>query len=305
VAGGGTACPGGAHPAGQARVSDPVAAAIDASGNVLLADYGAHRVAVVAERTGRFYGQRMTAGRIYNLAGNGDYGAAGNGGKATAAAVTPVGVAADQGNVVIGDYPDGDVRLVAETTGRFFGQAMKAGDIYHLAGDGNPGFGPASGAPVVPDSVAVDRPGNVVLADPVTCTIQVIAARTGPFYGQAMIVGHVYTVAGDGQPEPSGDGGPATAAGLDPQAATIDPAGNIVIADAYGLIRVVAVATGMFYGQAMTAGDIYSVAGGGTAGLGDGGPARAAELDFPVAVAVEPSGAIVVGDLSRVRLITP
>src|SRR5260370_27505336 len=40
-------------------------------------------------------------------------------------------------------------------------------------------------------------------------------------------------------------------------------------------------ATGTFYGQAMTAGDIYTVAGDGTAGFaGDGGPAVKAEVNF-------------------------
>lgn len=44
-------------------------------------------------------------------------------------------------------------------------------------------------------------------------------------------------------------------------------------------MRVVAVRTGTFYGQAMTAGDIYTVAGTGSSGpLGDGGPATAAQL---------------------------
>ena len=44
----------------------------------------------------------------------------------------------------------------------------------------------------------------------------------------------------------------------------------------------VAATTGTFYGQAMTAGDIYTVAGNGTAGFsGDGGPATSAAADFP------------------------
>jgi hypothetical protein len=40
-------------------------------------------------------------------------------------------------------------------------------------------------------------------------------------------------------------------------------------------VRVLAATTGTFYGQAMTAGDLYTVAGGGAGGLGDGGPATA------------------------------
>ena len=49
---------------------------------------------------------------------------------------------------------------------------------------------------------------------------------------------------------------------------TVDAAGNLVIADTgNNRIRVVAASTGTFYGQAMTAGDIYTVAGNGSAGL--------------------------------------
>jgi hypothetical protein len=69
---------------------------------------------------------------------------------------------------------------------------------------------------------------------------------------------------------------------------------------------VVAGSTGTFYGIAMTAGDIYTVAGDGTFGFsGDGGPATGAALSYPDAVAV--SGANLVfadQDTSRIRQVT-
>ena len=134
--------------------------------------------------------------------------------------------------------------------------------------------------------------------------MRVVAARTGRFYGQAMTAGDIYTVAGDGTRQSSGDGGPATAAGLTPGALAVDRAGNLVIADSYpnldvsnNRVRVVAARSGTFYGQAMTAGDIYTVAGTGTPGYsGDGGPAAAAELDNPDGVAVDQAGNLVIGD---------
>ena len=77
---------------------------------------------------------------------------------------------------------------------------------------------------------------------------------TGTFYGQKMLAGHVYTVAGDGGYGGGGDGGPATAANMDkPTAVAVDGAGDLVIADSRDWrIRVVAGRTGAFYGKAMT-----------------------------------------------------
>src|SRR5262249_60439322 len=104
----------------------------------------------------------------------------------------------------------------------------------------------------------------------------VAAASTGTLYGRAMTKGDVYTVAGNGQEGFSGDGGPATSAELDnPGSVAIDGHGNLLVADSFNnRVRVVAAATGRFYGQAMTKGGIYTVAGnGGGAGRRCGGPA--------------------------------
>src|ERR1700745_3644911 len=72
--------------------------------------------------------------------------------------------------------------------------------------------------------------------------------------------------------------------------------GTRVIADTNNeRVRVVAGSTGTFYGQAMTAGHIYTVAGDGSTGdTGDGGPATSASLDGPAGVAVDAAGNLVV-----------
>jgi hypothetical protein len=88
-----------------------------------------------------------------------------------------------------------------------------------------------------------------------------------------MTAGDIYTIAGDGKPGFSGDGGPAVKADLSPREVTGDGAGNLLISDTFDhRVRVVAGHKGTFYGQAMTAGNLYLVAGGGS-GLGDNGPA--------------------------------
>ena len=88
----------------------------------------------------------------------------------------------------------------------------------------------------------------------------------------------------------------------------MDAAGNVLIADfENNQVRVVAASTGTFYGQAMTAGDIYTIAGKRKAGFaGDGGPARRAYLDGPRSVAENAAGNLLISDWgnSRIRMIT-
>jgi hypothetical protein len=78
---------------------------------------------------------------------------------------------------------------------------------------------------------------------------------------------------------------------------TTDSSGNLVIADTSNhRVRVAAATTGTFYGVAMTARDIYTVAGDGTGGFsGDGGPATSAELYYPGGVAAD-GGNLLIAD---------
>jgi NHL repeat-containing protein len=173
----------------------------------------------------------------------------------------------------------------------------------------------SSGVPAIADGmelacgVATDAHGNLVIADEYYDQVQVVAAKTGIFYGQPMTAGDMYTVAGDGAGGFSGDGGPATSAELyHPHGVAVDGAGNLVIADVGNeRVRVVAAVTGTFYGQPMTAGDIYTVAGDGTGGFsGDGGLATQAELNAPDGVAVDGAGNQVIADTgnNRIRMVT-
>src|SRR5207245_103866 len=79
---------------------------------------------------------------------------------------------------------------------------------------------------------------------------------------QARTPGDIYTVAGGGGAG-LGDGGPATQSQLSgPADIALDSQGNLVIADSgHARMRLVAARAGTFYGRAMTAGDIYTIAG--------------------------------------------
>jgi hypothetical protein len=187
--------------------------AVDGAGNVLIAD--GSRVRVVPVRTGTFYGQAMTARDIYTIAGQpgpGGSGYSGDGGPASAAKLFAVGglTVDGAGNLVIADSQNSRIRVVARKTGTFYGKAMTAGDIYTVAGNGTAGFagdgGPATSAELnLPNIVALDGSGNLVIADTFNSAIRVVAVTAGTFYGRPMTAGHIYTVAGTGSAGFSGD----------------------------------------------------------------------------------------------------
>jgi NHL repeat len=246
----------------------------------------------------------MTAGDIYTVAGNGGTGHRGDGGPATKAGIKdPEDVALDHaGNLVIaGGYGNNRIRVVAETSGRFYGRAMTAGDIYTVAGGGidfNDGVPATSAQLGGPRAVAVDRAGNVLISESIFDNrVRLVAVATGTFYGQRMTAGDIYTVAGGGQGGLA-NGIPATDATVfRPAGLAVDGTGNLLICAFHdSRVRVVAAATGTFYGISMTAGDIYTVAGGGKGRVEDGGPGTGARLLRPRGVAAGPAGSIVIAD---------
>jgi hypothetical protein len=107
-----------------------------------------------------------------SVAGTGEVGPLGDGGQAQFAWMDgPCGVTADHsGNLVVADSAHNRVRVIAASTGRFYGRAMTSGHIYTVAGNGKPDFngdgGPATKAELnFPERVAVDSAGNLVITD--------------------------------------------------------------------------------------------------------------------------------------------
>ena len=198
--------------AASASLNRPDGVAVDSAGNVFIADTGNHRVRRVDART------RI----ITTLAGNGIAGYAGDSGAASGANLnSPSGVAVDAGgNLFIADAGNYRVRRVDARTGV----------ITTVAGNGNDGFiGSQNGVPATstgmsPVGVAVDGAGNLFIADPIFTNSRV--RRVDPQTGVILLV------AGNGTSSYSGDGGPATSAGLnEPQGVAVDNTGNLLIAD--------------------------------------------------------------------------
>jgi hypothetical protein len=230
---------GDGGPATRARLGFLGALAVDADQNVVVADTSNNRIRMIAATPGTFYGVAMTAGDIYTVAGNGTDGFAGDGGPAASAELNqPGGVAIDgSGNLVISDTGNQRIRVVAATSGTFYGRAMTAGDIYTVAGNGTYGFagdgGPATAAEMRdPTGVTVDGSGNLLISDSLNQRVRLAAVTSGTYYGTAVTGGDIVTVAGKGVAGFLGDSHQASSAELNsPQATAVDGSGNLLIVD--------------------------------------------------------------------------
>ncbi len=202
-----------------AQLIHPEAVAVDASGNVYIADYGTSRVRKVSRK-----------GIITTVAGNGISGFSGDGGMATEAELSgPVGVAVDAaGNLFVSEYLSARIRRITPD-GRISTYVGTNGCC--SLGDG----GPATQATVfnVPHAIAVDRAGNLYIADPTNARIRKVSTD-----------GIITTIAGNGKSGFAGDGGQATLAELNgPQGVAVDVNGSVYVADS-GNSRIRKIANG-------------------------------------------------------------
>jgi uncharacterized protein (TIGR03437 family) len=250
---------GDGGPATSASLSQPQAVAVDANGDLYIADSNNNRI------------RRVRAGVITTVAGNGVSGFSGDGGAATSAQLRlPSGVALDgSGNLYIADTLNHRIRRVAPS-----------GTISTVAGIGVGAFLGDGGAATAaalnsPRGLAADAAGNLYIADRLNHRIRRIAG------------GNISTVAGTGAAGFSGDGGAATAAQISsPQAVALLPGGGFLIADSNNQ-RI----------RSVTGGSISTIAGNGSSGSsGDGGPAVAAALQQPQGVAADAAGNTIIGD---------
>ena len=190
----------------NSRLSSPMGMASDGVGNLFIADQGNNRVRKVG-----------TNGIITTIAGNGLSGYSGDGGLATNAMLSaPWSVAVDSsGNLYIVDQGNHCIREVASN-----------GFITTVAGHGSFGFpgdgGMATNATLIsPVGVAVDATGNLFVSDSWSQWIRKVSSS-----------GIITTIAGNGYPGYSGDGGLATRASLNyPAGIAVDAGGNLFIAD--------------------------------------------------------------------------
>jgi uncharacterized protein (TIGR03437 family) len=259
----------------SASFSDVTGAALDAAGNLYLADASNRRV------------RRVTpAGIVTTIAGTGIQGNSGDGGPGISANLNrPFAVALDAaGNLYICDSSNHDIRRLN----------LASGIITTYAGNGLPAFSGDGGLAVsaslqFPLGVVMDKSGNLYIADAGNNCIRKVSPA-----------GVIVTVAGNGNRAGfAGDGAAAASALLNiPSDVAVDASGSLFIADA-GNNRVRRVDG--------TSGIIGTIAGGDDNGFsGDGGPATASLLSHPWGMMLDTAGNVYIADMvnNRIRKIS-
>jgi sugar lactone lactonase YvrE len=274
----------------NAMIGKAISLALDSAGNLYFADGDNNRIRRVDASTGI----------ITTVAGTGAATGNGDGGPAVSAVVSqPTGITVDAAGDLYFSSSWARVRKVSAATGII--ETVAGQVVTSFAGDNGPAVDALFWDPI---PSAVDRSGNLYIADYENSRVRMVTAATGI----------VTTVAGSGncvtevpplnvlvcQSGFSGDGGPAMDALLNyPSSVALDPAGNLYIADTINhRIRWVDAASGF----------IYTIAGNGQNGFsGDEGPALAAEFSFPASIALDRSGRVYFADENnnRIRVLTP
>jgi len=253
-------------------IGRPVGLALDNKDNLYICDRNTHRVFKLDNKSGS----------LTVVAGNRQFGYRYDDVKAVEASLsTPVGVAIDQ---------KGHLLIVEQSSRRIRRVDSQTGIITTIAGSGKTGFsgdgGDATEAAFdVPFDIAVDRKGNLYIADTGNNRIRKVEGKTGI----------ISTVAGNGKSGFSGDEGPAVSASLSsPFAVTLDQNGDLYIADTGNhRVRFVDVKTGI----------ISTIAGSGSNDLGgDGGPAKKASLSRPFDVTIDRSQNLYIADTGNNRI---
>jgi sugar lactone lactonase YvrE len=284
------------------------AVAVDASGNVYVADTRNHKIRKVSP-----------GGAVGTLAGSGLPGF-GDGTGSAASFNSPNGIAVDSsGNVYVADTNNHRIRKITP-----------AGVVSTFAGSGSPGFAEGTGTAArfnSPWGIAIDDSGTLYVADSSNTRIRTIspAAEVGTLaeagdgtsfnypYGIAVdTAGNVYVADGfthrismidpDGFVSilaGSGTAGFADATGEEasfknPSGVAVDAGGNVYVAD-----------TGNYKIRRIDAnGTVTTFAGTGTQGWLDGPPADA-KFVSPAGVALDASGILYIADGNRIRKIVP
>ena len=304
-----------------ASFNEPTALAVDASGNIFVADYGNNLIREIS-----------AAGVVTTVAGNGMQGSV-NSTTANSSFNGPTGLCLDAtGNIYIADNNNNQIRLISAgnvttvagsdsigavdgigANAYFFGPTgivndasgnlyvtdagnnlirkivASSGQVSTLTGNINPGAANGAFSSATfnnPGGIAIDAAGNLYVADLLNNLIRGINIA-----GQ-----QVTTIAGNSDTTADRDGVDSTALFYYPTSVAVDASGNIYVAEyVTNVIRKIS-----------ASGTVSTFAGNGQAGLVDS-TGTAAEFDGPSGLAIDKSGNLYVADTynNAIRKITP
>ena len=268
---------GDGGPATLAQLGRPDGVAVDASGNVFIADTDNSVIREVAFGSGTI----STVAGTYYPPTEGCNNSGDNESATSAQLCRPGGVFVDaSGNIFIADTENSVIREVVAATGNI---QTVAGNAILGAGYSGDDAAATSAQLKFPYGVFVDISGNIFIADTENSAVREVVKATG----------NIITVAGSATLGAgySGDGSTATNAQLDlPNDVFVDSSGDILIADTQNsAVREVNASSG----------NIQTVAGSATLGAGysgDGAAATGAQLHLPNGLFVDSSGNIIFAD---------
>ena len=310
-----TSATSASSPAGAVSLLEPLGLAFDAQGNLFFAEAGRHTI------------RRLDpSGTLTTVAGTGTEGFSGDGGPATSAQLdSPHAVVLDTaGNLFLADTHNNRIRRIDAATGAI--TTIAGTGVFGFSGDSGPA---TSGRLAAPLALALTST-SLYIADSRNHRIRRVDLNTNL----------ITTVAGTGTQGFSGDTGPAVSAALDtPSAIALDGIGNLLIADTGNhrirqveatthlittvaggtspatLLRPVSLAftsAGLLIADSarqrvfalnLSAGSLSTLAGQGSQAFqGDAGPAAAAMLDSPAALALSPAGTVAIADTGNQRI---
>lgn len=294
IAGTGTASYSGDEAAAtSATLNGPYAVTTDGNGDLFISDTGNNVIRMVAATPGSYFNVSMNRGFIYTIAGNGTGSYSGDGASARSAELaTPYGIQiTGLGSLIFSDTGNARIRMVPVSSSTYYTVSINAENIDTIAGTGTAGDTGDTSAALSADikimGIALAANGDLYLADPSHNVIRMISATTTD----------ISTVAGGGVSTSSGIA-PLSSSFNHPSSLSLDSLGNLIIVDnGNNTIRMLAANSGTYYGISMLAGNIYTVAGNGSAGFtGDGGQATQAKLNAPWSIALDSSGNLYIAD---------
>jgi sugar lactone lactonase YvrE len=240
-----------------ASFNEPTAIALDAAGNIYVADYGNNQVREIS-----------TAGVVTTLAGSGTAGSL-NGMPMNATFNGPTGLSLDaSGNVYVADNNNNQIREISRT-----------GAVSTVAGSDSSGAVDGIGANAyffAPTGIVTDATGNLYVTDAGNDLIRKVIPSSG----------QVSTVAGNANPGDA-NGALLSATFNNPSGIAIDGSGNLYVADMLNnMIREINLNTSL----------VSTLAGAGDTTASINAPDSSASFYYPTGVAIDASGNVYVAE---------